>query len=169
MCLFFNNACQVTGKILNSEELTELLYIAYNRDESDLFWMEKIKQAGFDELYSTAPEAIDKKLKLLDKKIEEQSVNLANQKISEARRDKEIKAMEMEKNTDNIVRSKAKELIKKHKRYIGEEIAQKAIDKIDEQQKENEKVTISKDDDKEESENGIVQEKGKRGRPRRKA
>lgn len=162
-------ACQVTGKILNSEELTELLYIAYNRDESDLFWMEKIKQAGFDELYSTAPEAIDKKLKLLDKKIEEQSVNLANQKISEARRDKEIKAMEMEKNTDNIVRSKAKELIKKHKRYIGEEIAQKAIDKIDEQQKENEKVTISKDDDKEESENGIVQEKGKRGRPRRKA
>ncbi len=162
-------ACQVTGKILNSEELTELLYIAYNRDESDLFWMEKIKQAGFDELYSTAPEAIDKKLKLLDKKIEEQSVNLANQKISEARRDKEIKAMEMEKNTDNIVRSKAKELIKKHKRYIGEEIAQKAIDKIDEQQKEDEKVTISKDDDKEESENGIVQEKGKRGRPRRKA
>ena len=46
-------ACQVTGKILNSEELTELLYIAYNRDESDLFWMEKMKQAGFEELYFT--------------------------------------------------------------------------------------------------------------------
>ncbi len=28
----------------------------------------KIKQAGFDELYSTAPDAIEKKLKLLDKK-----------------------------------------------------------------------------------------------------
>ena len=66
-------ACQVTGRVLNSEELTELLYIAYNRDESDLFWMEKIKQAGFDELYSTAPDAIEKKLKLLDKKIEEES------------------------------------------------------------------------------------------------
>ena len=44
-------ACQVTGKILNSEELTELLYIAYNRDESDLFWMEKIKQAALEEFY----------------------------------------------------------------------------------------------------------------------
>ena len=106
-------ACQVTGRVLNSEELTELLYIAYNRDESDLFWMEKIKQAGFDELYSTAPDAIEKKLKLLDKKIEEESVSLANQKIGEARRDKEIKAMEMEKNQEKLVQKKAKEIIQK--------------------------------------------------------
>ena len=148
-------ACQVTGRVLNSEELTELLYIAYNRDESDLFWMEKIKQAGFDELYSTAPDAIEKKLKLLDKKIEEESVSLANQKIGEARRDKEIKAMEKEK--------KAKEIIQKHKRYIGEDVAESAIEKI-----EKDKDTQAKTE-KEDLENGNVQEKGKRGRPRRKA
>ncbi len=156
-------ACQVTGKVLNSEELTELLYIAYNRDESDLFWMEKIKQAGFDELYSTAPDAIEKKLKLLDKKIEEESVSLANQKIGEARRDKEIKAMEMEKNQEKLVQKKAKEIIQKHKRYIGEEVAESAIEKI-----EKDKDTQAKTE-KEDLENGNVQEKGKRGRPRRKA
>lgn len=156
-------ACQVTGKVLNSEELTELLYIAYNRDESDLFWMEKIKQAGFDELYSTAPDAIEKKLKLLDKKIEEESVSLANQKIGEARRDKEIKAMEMEKNQEKLVQKKAKEIIQKHKRYIGEDVAESAIEKI-----EKGKDTQAKTE-KEELENGNVQEKGKRGRPRRKA
>lgn len=156
-------ACQVTGKVLNSEELTELLYIAYNRDESDLFWMEKIKQAGFDELYSTAPDAIEKKLKLLDKKIEEESVSLANQKIGEARRDKEIKAMEMEKNQEKLVQKKAKEIIQKHKRYIGEDVAESAIEKI-----EKGKDTQAKTE-KEDLENGNVQEKGKRGRPRRKA
>lgn len=156
-------ACQVTGKVLNSEELTELLYIAYNRDESDLFWMEKIKQAGFDELYSTAPDAIEKKLKLLDKKIEEESVSLANQKIGEARRDKEIKAMEMEKNQEKLVQKKAKEIIQKHKRYIGEDVAESAIEKI-----EKGKDTQAKTE-KEGLENGNVQEKGKRGRPRRKA
>lgn len=155
-------ACQVTGRILNSEELTELLYIAYNRDESDLFWMEKIKQAGFEELYSTAPDAIDKKLKLLDKKIEEESVELANEKINEVRRDKEIRALEIEKNEKEIVNEKAKELIEKHKRYIGEEIAEEAIDKLEKDEKKSQKK-------KEENENGIVQEKGKRGRPRRKA
>lgn len=156
-------ACQVTGRVLNSEELTELLYIAYNRDESDLFWMEKIKQAGFDELYSTAPDAIEKKLKLLDKKIEEESVSLANQKIGEARRDKEIKAMEMEKNQEKLVQKKAKEIIQKHKRYIGEDVAESAIEKI-----EKDKDTQAKTE-KEDLENDNVQEKGKRGRPRRKA
>ena len=154
-------ACQVTGRVLNSEELTELLYIAYNRDESDLFWMEKIKQAGFDELYSTAPDAIDKKLKLLDKKIEDESVALANRKIGEARRDKEIKAMEMEKNEEKLVNDKAKKLIEKHKKYIGEEVAENAISKLEKKDTKAEK--------KEEEEHGNVQEKGKRGRPRRKA
>lgn len=156
-------ACQVIGKILNSEELTELLYIAYNRDESDLFWMEKIKKAGFDELYSTAPDAIDKKIKMLNKKIEEDSISLANKRISEVRRDKEIKALEMEKHEDKYVKQKAKELIKKHKRYIGEDVADKAIEKIDEEQNND------SEEKKEEIEDGIVQEKGKRGRPRRKA
>lgn len=156
-------ACQVTGRILNSEELTELLYIAYNRDESDLFWMEKIKQAGFGELYSTAPDALEKKLKLLDKKIENDAVAMANEKIGEARRDKEIKIMEMEKNESKLAKKKAKEIIEKHKRYIGEEVAEKAIDKLDEDYDTQAK------EEKEEVENGIVQEKGKRGRPRRKA
>mgnify|MGYP004526950345 CR=1 FL=1 len=156
-------ACQVIGKVLNSEELTELLYIAYNRDESDLFWMEKIRKAGFDELYSTAPDAIDKKIKMLNKKIEDDSISLANKKISEARRDKEIRALEMEKNEEKYVKEKAKELIKKHKRYIGEEVADRAVEKIDEEQKN------TAEEEKEEIEDGIVQEKGKRGRTRRKA
>lgn len=163
-------ACQVTGRILNSEELTELLYIAYNRDESDLFWMEKINKAGFGELYSTAPEAIDKKIKILERKIQDESVSLANNKISEARRDKEIKAMEMEKNQSKIINSRAKELIKKHRKYIGEEVALNAIKKLEKKDKED--VDTKQDfneEVKEEMKNVDIQEKSKRGRPRRKA
>ena len=162
-------ACQVTGKILNSEELIELLYIAYNRDESDLFWVEKMKQAGFEELYSTAPDVIEKKLKLLDKQIEEKSIKLANEKINEARREKEIEAIEKEANQEEFVGSKAKELIRKHKKYIGEEVAQKAINKLNQNQTEEKKQNVRLEENKEETENGVVQEKGKRGRPRREA
>lgn len=160
-------ACQVSGKILNSEELTELLYISYNRDESDLFWMEKIKQAGFDELYSTAPDVIDKKIKLLDKEIEEKSVSLANSKISEVRREKDIRARDLENNKDKIINDKAQEIIKKHKRYIGEDVAQKALEELA-KEKEGKKDT-QVEDKEEEKENVNIQEKGKRGRPRRKA
>ena len=156
-------SCQVTGKVLNSEELTELLYVAYNRDESDLFWMDKIKQAGFEELYSTAPDVMDKKIKLLDKKIEEESVALANKKIGEARREKEIRAIEMEKNEKQLINEKAKSIIDKHKRYIGEDVASDAMKKIEEDESGKSK------EKKEEVENGTIQEKGKKGRPRRKA
>lgn len=157
-------ACQVTGKILTSDELTELLYVAYNRDEADLFWIDKIRQAGLNELYSTAPDVIDKKMKILDKQIEKESAELANIKINEARREKEILIMEKEKNKQEIVNKKAKELIKRNKKYVGEEIAQLAIDKISNKQKEN-NIT-------EESggkvENEPIQEKTKRGRARKK-
>lgn len=162
-------SCQVMGKILNSEELTELLYIAYNRDESDLFWMEKIKRAGFEELYSTAPDVMEKKLKLLDKQIEDKSIALANQKINEVRREKEIEAIEKEKNQEELVNNKAKELIKKHKKYIGEEVAQRAIDKIDGNTNEKQRKDMQLEKEEEETENVNIQEKGKRGRPRRKA
>lgn len=159
-------ACQVTGKILNSEELAELLYISYNRDEADLFWMERIKKAGFDELYSTAPDVIDKKLKILDKRIEEKSVSLANKKINEARKENEIKAIEMEENEDEIVVEKAKKLIKKHKKYIGTEVARRALNKLENDIDDNNYTEA--EDEKEEFEDGNVQEKGKRGRARRK-
>ena len=156
-------ACQVTGKILNSEELMELLYIAYNRDESDLFWMEKMKQAGFEELYSTAPDVLDKKMKLLNKQIEDESMTLANEKINEVKREKEIAVIEKENNKEELVKEKAKELVKKHKKYIGEEIAKKAINKIENSTDEHEEG-----EDKEENEDVNIQEKSKRGRNRRK-
>lgn len=156
-------ACQVTGKILNSEELMELLYIAYNRDESDLFWMEKMKQAGFEELYSTAPDVLDKKMKLLNKQIEDESMTLANEKINEVKREKEIAVIEKENNKEELVKEKAKELVKKHKKYIGEEIAKKAINKIENSTDEHEEG-----EGKEENEDVNIQEKSKRGRNRRK-
>lgn len=161
-------ACQVNGRILNSEELMELLYIAYNRDESDLFWMDKIKQAGFEELYSTAPDVLEKKLKLLNKQIEEEATLKANEKISEARREKEIAIAEKEKNKDELVNKRAKELIKKHKRYVGEDIAEKAINKLEGKTEEKDK-NMQLEKDKEENANVNVQKKASasKGRTRK--
>ena len=129
-------ACQVTGKILNSEELVELLYMAYNRDDADLFSASKNGQAGFAELYSTSQDVLDKKAKALDKLIEEEALNLANEKVNEARREKEQHLLEKEQNKEKLIKNEAKEIIKKHKKYIGEEIATYATIKIEEENKE---------------------------------
>lgn len=126
-------ACQVSGRILNSEELVELLYMAYNRDDADLRATSKNGQAGYAELYSTSQDVLDKKAKALDKLIEEEALNLANEKVNEVRREKEEQLLEKEKNKDNIIRKEAKDIIKKNKKYIGEEISTSAIEKIGEE------------------------------------
>ena len=160
-------SCQVLGRVLTSEELTELLYIAYNRDEADLFWMDKVRQAGFDDLYTTAPDVMDKKIKLLDKQIEEMALDLAGDKINEARNEKDLEYAEKEKKMNETVKNKAKQIIKKHKRYIGEEISQKAIDLIDNKESNELRNKKQEDEIKEESDNVDLKTKTKRGRPRK--
>ena len=125
-------ACQVVGKILNSDELVELLYMAYNRDDADALSVEKMSQAGLSDLYSTAPDVLDKKAKALDKLIEQEAMNLANEKINEVKREKEQLIIEKERDKEKIIKKKAREVIEKHKKYIGEEISDKAISKLEE-------------------------------------
>ena len=62
--------CEVNARILDSEGLIDLLYVAYNRDESDVFGAKRAMKAGFEEIYTTAPDVFERKLKILDKQIE---------------------------------------------------------------------------------------------------
>ena len=57
------STCGVRGRILTSNELVELLYMAYNREEAETFGLDKAIQAGFNQMYSTAPDVLKKKMK----------------------------------------------------------------------------------------------------------
>ena len=76
--------CNVNGKILDSNGLAELLYIAYNRDDAEIYDLNKALNAGYDELYSTGEDVLQKRIKELDKKIERDAQNLANSSLREA-------------------------------------------------------------------------------------
>ena len=77
--------------------------------------------------------------------------------------------MEMDKNPEKFITDKAQELIRKHKKYIGEDVAEKAIEKLEDEKNSPKSKNKKSEEKKEENEDGIVQEKAKRGRPRRKA
>lgn len=128
--------CEVRGKILNSNELVELLYMAYNRDEAEVFGLDKAMRAGFDEIYSTAPDVLKKKMKELDKVIEEKAIQKAQQKIDEAKSELELKVAEKEESMDDLIAEMARLIIKKNEKHIGKEVKNAAIEKID---KENTK------------------------------
>lgn len=123
-------ACSMKCKILNSYEIADLLYMAYNRDEAEVYGIDKALKAGYTELYTTAPDIIDKKIKELDKKIEEDGLKLAVETVDRVRSEKEKRLSKKEKNFDELVLEMAKELIKDNERTIGKETTEEALEEL---------------------------------------
>ena len=136
--------CGINSKVLNSTELAELLYVAYNRDESETFNLQKALNAGYEDLYSTAPDVLDKRMKELDIKIEEEAIKKANDVImnviEENQKQRRIKQKEAE--LDELIDQMAMALIEENKKSLGEDLANSAIDKIE---SDNKKKTKEKE------------------------
>ena len=120
-------SCSVKGKVLNSYELADLLYVAYNRDDSDIYSVKKAIQAGYEDMYSTGEDVIEKRAKTLDKKIHEEAQNLAMKAIDDVR---ENEIREKEKRYDDLVNEIAEEILREHEMTIGTEVTEKAIKSI---------------------------------------
>ena len=141
--------CGINSKILDSTELAELLYVAYNRDESEVFNLRRALNAGYEDLYSTAPDVLDKRMKELDIKIEQDAIKKANEIIFNVMEEnqKQKKAKQKEEELDRLIDQMAMALIEENKRSIGEEVAEQAIEKI---QKDSKKQTKEKGGEKDE-------------------
>ena len=123
----------INSKILDSTELAELLYVAYNRDESEMFNLRKAFNAGYEDLYSTAPDVLDKRMKELDIKIEQDAIKKANETIYDVieESEKQRKVRQKEAELDALIDQMAKALIEENKRSVGADVAEAAIEKID--------------------------------------
>lgn len=137
--------CGVNGKILTSNELADLLYVAYNRDESETYGLDKALKAGYDELYSTAPDVLDKKMRELDTRIEEEAFKKANEKVIEAKSEKQKAFEKKEASMDDLISQMAKLIIEQNKATIGRDIAESAKEKIDADKAKKTKKKVSKE------------------------
>ena len=142
--------CGVTGKILDTMELSELLYVAYNRDESEMFNLRKALNAGFDDIYTTAPDVYEKRIKELDKKIREEAMIKANEIAYEAieETEKQKIARQQENEIDNLINEMIKSIIKENQDALGKEVVDKAIEIADEKAKKSEEKNEGGKDEK---------------------
>lgn len=120
-------ASGVIGKILNSEELSELLYSAYNRDESEIMQLSKALDAEYDALYSTSKDVLKKKEEILNDSIDRDavelaanSINIASQKINkeEEIEKRALKIVDEYKNqmNDKLYEKTKEEIVKKSRK-----------------------------------------------------
>lgn len=138
------SSCGISGKILDSNELVDLLYTAYNRDEAEVYGVDKALKARYDELFSTAPDVLNKKMKELNKEIERKAKEEANRRIIQAT-EKEMQINEMVENMDDLIMQEVKELLKRNKTYIGEDTTDIALEDLEKEIKKGAKKNVQKE------------------------
>lgn len=116
----------VNGRVLDSYELVDLLYNAYNRDEAENYGIEKATKAGFDNLYVTAPDVLEKKMKALEEDIAKKALDLAEESIKYAKEDLEKQIEQKEESYDELVAELAEQLINENEQYLSKDLANEA-------------------------------------------
>ncbi|MBR2290037.1 MAG: hypothetical protein IJ867_05480 [Clostridia bacterium] len=144
---------QVTGRILNSEELAELLFIAYNRDDSELYQLNTMLDAQYDRLYSTGKDVLEKRQEKLDEEINIAAIDLTTDSILKAdrRRQEEERQREMEKSQK--IKEKALNLLNQYEDQLDPRIFDMATEEIkntvvEEDEEEPEVVEQPKEEEK---------------------
>lgn len=130
-------ASEVTSRILSSEEICELLYIAYNRDDSELLQFSKALDGQYDALYSTGKDVLEKKQEKLDDEIADQALELATESIVRADKYKQIEQLKREQR----IKEKATELVDEYKDQMDEVTYKGAKEEI-----KNAKIKPQKED-----------------------
>ena len=132
--------CEVGGKIMTSDELVDLLYVAYNRDEAEVFGIDKAVRSGYEELYTTAQDVLDKKMKILDEEIEKQALELINEKVVQVRTRKQQEIERKQARFGELIRERAEAILRQNAAYLGRDTSNQAIEMIEQEaNEENEK------------------------------
>lgn len=168
-------SAQVSGRILDSEELTELLYIAYNRDEEQIYQLDRALDAQYDALYSTSKDVLQKQRERIDNQLEDMAVDLASESLLKA--DAILKDREK---LNNELRERTIEIIEEYKNQLSPDLyneTKKIIEEQTAQEEKKAKVETAKQKETENSEENVKTEtktnpteakkKATRGRPKK--
>ena len=168
-------SAQVSGRILDSEELTELLYIAYNRDEEQIYQLDRALDAQYDALYSTSKDVLQKQRERIDNQLEDMAVDLASESLLKA--DDILKDREI---LNNELRERTIEIIEEYKNQLSPDLyneTKKIIEEQTAQEEKKAKVETAKQKETENSEENVKTEtktnpteakkKATRGRPKK--
>lgn len=117
-------SAEVSGRVLSSEELAELLYVAYNRDASERYTLNDALNAEYDRLYSTARDVLDEKKKRIEQKIEQDAQRLATRSLLKA---DQINRQERIKK----IKQRAKEMVEEYKDELSKPLYEETQKQID--------------------------------------
>lgn len=124
----------VSSRVLNSEELIELLFNGYNRDAAEFMSIENHLDAEYDALYTTAKEVLEKRKEKLEEEISLDAINLATSSIVQASKKRRAELEMAKKNKEVKVKKAAKEYIEGYRDKLDQVIYETALKGVDEKE-----------------------------------
>lgn len=155
-------SAQVSGRILDSEELTELLYIAYNRDEEQIYQLDRALDAQYDALYSTSKDVLQKQRDRIDRQIDDMAVDLASDSLLKA--DSILKDREK---LNNELRERTIEIIEEYKNQLSPDLYNETKKIIEEKTKEDQEKEKEEKATEDKTNPTEAKKKTTRGRPKK--
>ena len=116
---------EVIGRVIDSEELAELLYVAYDRESSELLQLSKALDAQYDSLYASGKDVLEKRKEALDEELNAQAVELATESIIEAN-----KAILKRMQEESTVEQRALEIIEQYKDQMNDDLFEETKEQI---------------------------------------
>lgn len=128
--------CGIESSILKSEELAELLYIAYNKDDADMYDVKRAINSGFYNLYSRGISYIEKKQAILDAQLKEDAIAQAELALKTAMdglknsTDFDISALTEEEQYEDDTKREAMQIILENQDQFDPQVVDKALEDL---------------------------------------
>lgn len=132
-------SAEVTGRVISSEEIAELLYIAYNRDGSENYNIKSAIESNYDRLYSTSRDVIEERKKRIEEQIDDEASKIAANSILKA---DQINREEREKR----IKQRAQEMVDEYKDEMSDELYKETRNQIANANIDNNNESETKDD-----------------------
>lgn len=153
------SACSVSCELLHSNDIAELLYSSYNRDDKNIMNIHQALDSGFYRLYSTSKDAFQKRNEMLNKNIKEEAklraIDALKKAIDEG---KYVSQDDIVDEYDEAVGKQAKDIVEsqqiaedvkaKAKRVLADEYKAEKKQKIEERNKKIKEAQKVIDDQK---------------------
>lgn len=130
--------CGIESSILRGEDLAELLYIAYNKDDANVYNIKDAIRNGVFRLYSTATSVLEKKKAALDAKIKADALTQAETALRTAmdsvrNQDVDITGLTEEEQIEDDTKREAMQIIIDNQDNFDPQIVDKALEDLNSQ------------------------------------
>lgn len=121
----------VTARTLSSEELVELLFNAYNRDQLENINIKTYLENDHEKLYTTAEDVLEKRKRQIQQEINIAGIDLVNEAVTKADRRRKQEIIDLKLNKMQKIKEAAKQKLQQYEGVLDQDMYEEVMETIE--------------------------------------